>query len=310
MVVAPVKHYLRGILMGLAGLFPSVSAGTIALILGVHSRLVAAVASVNVGTPAALWKSLRGDAEARAAVGRVDLLFVVPIVAGMATAIFGGVAGVDWLLGAYPALLMALFVGLMMAGARVPWKQVPQVRPNTWAWGALGAAIAAGMAFLPPFASLGGGFGYVLAGFIAWSFMLLPGVSGSSMMVVLGLYEPLIAAAKDFAIGPLAAFAAGGVLGLAACSRFLQWLLRRHPGPAFAVLAGLIVGSLVRVWPWRTEPGFAAGVPAIPTWVASDWLFLLAAIVGAVIVLGLERLGPPAETAPAPEGANVTDANE
>lgn len=292
-VPGPVGHYGRGILMGLAGLFPSVSAGTIALILGVHARLVQAIASIDARIPRDLVGSLRGDADARHNLGRLDLWFLIPLVLGMATAIFGGVAIVDRLLAAAPQAMMALFVGLMLAGSRVPWTRIPHVTPASWLWGALGAALAASTAFLPPLVAIQGGFGYVLAGFIAWSFMLLPGVSGSSMMVVLGIYEPLIGAARSFAIGPLLLFATGGLGGLLVCSRFLQWLLRRHPGPTFAVLAGLILGSLVRVWPWRTENGFATGLPAAPVWDLSLVGLLCAAGLGVLLVAGLDRIGVP-----------------
>ncbi len=306
-LLSQAAHVGRGVLMGMAGLFPSVSAGTIALILGVHARLVSAVASIDLRFPGTMWRASRGDSDARRDLIEHDLGFLGLLALGMGIAVFAGVNGVDWLLVNQPRGLMALFVGLMAAGSLLVWRRVESPEWQHGLWFLMGLLAATILVLLPPLLTIGGGIGYFLAGFIAWSFMLLPGVSGSSMMVVLGIYEPLIAAAKNLQWGALFAFALGGLGGLALCSRLLQWLLLHKPKATYGALAGMIAGSVLRVWPWRSEPGFANGVPTAVEWSAGDGWLILAFLGGVLIVRVLERLGP--KPAVVSSGAAAPDAN-
>ena len=121
--------------------------------------------------------------------------------------------------------------------------------------------------------------------------MILPGVSGAAMLVTLGLYADAVAAAGSFDVPLLFMFLAGGVIGLLASAKLLKWLLDHHHGPTMAFLTGLLAGSVVRVWPWRTETGFAAGLPAAPDhdlwWLA--WTAAAAILVVLVEIISLRN---------------------
>jgi putative membrane protein len=277
--------------MGLAGLFPGVSAGTVALLLGIHGRLIHVIASIDLHFASNAWKSIRGDSDARSAIGKIGLPFIGLIFIGMLTTTFAGAKGVTWLQMTYPGQLMAVFLGLIAFGAVIPWRRIENPGWRAALMIIPGALVAVMLAFAPEGSFGTGGWRFFVGGLIAMPMMILPGVSGSALLVTIGLYADTIQAAGDFDVLVLLTFAAGGILGILSVAKGLRWLLDRYHGLTMGFLTGLLAGSLVRVWPWRTESGFAQGLPVWPqaNFGLLGWTALAAAAIIIIEILSLRR---------------------
>ena len=239
--------YLRGIAMGAADLVPGVSGGTVALITGIYGRLISAIASVGIDM---LSLVLRGRvAEAYKAI---DGNFLLLLAAGIGTAIVGFAAILNWLLLHYPLPLWATFSGLVLASA------LSLVEQNCRSWTfrdwsffttGVGVAVSVGLtqAIQIPLTPLG----IFFAGSIAISAMILPGISGSFLLLLMGVYQPIIAAVVNLELVTLALFALGCGMGLIFFSKLLQRLLAVAEKATMATLFGFLLGSLVILWPWQ-----------------------------------------------------------
>lgn len=239
--------FARGIAMGAADIVPGVSGGTVALMTGIYDRLIRAIVAVDRdclglligGRLSAVWH-------------RIDGVFLLPLLLGIVTAIFALASTIHWLLEAYPQPLWAFFSGLILASGMLLLRdEVLLNRVDRVLWFSLGVVIAVVIAFMPPLAMMSGLPGLFVAGAIAICAMILPGISGSFMLLLMGMYAPVLAAVKNIEIVNLMVFAAGCVIGLASFSRLLDALLRSYRMSAMAFLCGVLMGSLVAVWPWR-----------------------------------------------------------
>ncbi len=287
--------FARGIAMGAADIVPGVSGGTVALMTGIYDRLIRAIVAVDrdclglliSGRLSAVWQ-------------RIDGVFLLPLLLGIVTAIFALASTIHWLLEAYPQPLWALFSGLILASGMLLLRdEVLLNRLDRVLWFSLGVVIAVVIAFMPPLALLSGLPGLFVAGAIAICAMILPGISGSFMLLLMGMYTPVLAAVRNIEIVNLMVFAAGCVAGLASFSRLLDVLLRSYRMSAMAFLCGVLMGSLVAVWPWRRTlevviSGEAAVLtrPVMPPDVATPQLELCLAtfLIGLVFVWVVQLL--------------------
>ena len=239
--------YLRGIAMGAADLVPGVSGGTVALITGIYGRLISAIASVGIDM---LSLVLRGRiAEAYKAI---DGNFLLLLAAGIGTAIVGFAAILNWLLLHYPLPLWATFSGLVVASALSLVKQNSRSWSfSDWSFFTIGVAVAVSVgltqAIQMPLTPLG----IFFAGSIAISAMILPGISGSFLLLLMGVYQPIIAAVVNLELVTLGLFALGCGVGLIFFSKLLQRLLAVAEKTTMATLFGFLLGSLVILWPWQ-----------------------------------------------------------
>lgn len=246
-------HGLRGAAMGVAEALPGISGGTIALIVGIYERLVASIHAA-ARTVANLLR-LR-PAAARAALGDVHFEVMVPLLVVMVpTALVGFVVFGD-LLERYEAPFRAVLFGLVLASLRLPWRQIRARAPQLWAVAAAGAVVAFVLTGLPgrevDDPALWFVAGAAALGFSAW---ILPGVSGSYVLLVLGVYPSVGPAVRSADPAFLGAFAVGGLLGLGAFSTLLAYLLRRRHDLTMALLTGLLFGALRALWPWQAADG-------------------------------------------------------
>lgn len=235
--------------MGAADAIPGVSGGTIALVLGIYERLLASIGHAARGVIALLRIDREG---ARYHVGAVDWKLVVPLAGGIGAAIVVASAFVPQLLDLYPTQSRGLFLGLVVASVSIPWHRVRvKAAPHVM------VAVAAGiLAFvltgIPPGTVTDPSSLQVFgAAAIAICAMILPGVSGSYLLLVLGLYETTLDAVHDRNLTYVAVFASGAAVGLGLFSMVLNALLRRHHDLTMAALVGLMVGSLRALWPWQ-----------------------------------------------------------
>lgn len=276
-----------GFAMGTADLVPGVSGGTIALVSGVYDELVEAIARFDATALGHLFGGRWRD------LGRyLDLGFLLPLVAGIATAV-AVLAGVlhAWLDDpvARPRLF-AFFVGLVAASVvlvarRVPWSA------RAAGFAALGSVVGLAVGFMAPARTPDSAAWALFGGAMAISAMILPGISGSFILLLVGQYDRALSAVAERDLGTIALFGLGAVVGLLVMVRVLRWALHRHRTPTLATLVGFIAGTLPRLWPWDACVECARPDRFLPT-PTEALVGISLAIVGAAIVVGLERWGP------------------
>ena len=250
-------NFVRGLLIGIAEIIPGISGGTIALITGVYSRIINSAAEAFKALGLLVTFSKNNWIQAGSRFRSVSWSMLIPMLIGMVIALFAAAGAVEPLLEQHPTLTKALFAGLIAASLAVP------IRLSGGRWGfteyaiALVAAVAA-FAFtsIPRGADLEPGF-FLIAGSaaIAVCALVLPGVSGSYLLLALGMYAPTIAAVNDRDFGYLGTFVLGAIVGLGAFVGLLQWLLHHKSRITLVVMTGLMVGSLRALWPWQSETG-------------------------------------------------------
>lgn len=251
--------FARGLAMGAADIVPGVSGGTIALITGIYDRLIAAIVAADTS---ALQMLMRG--RWAALWHRLDGAFLSTLLAGILTAIFSMASLIHWLLEAHPQPLWAFFSGLILiSGMSLLRDEVVLNGLGRVLVFAVGVGLAVGIALMPPVSMLSGLVGFFLAGSIAICAMILPGISGSFMLLLMGMYAPVLAAVRGFQATELVVFALGCAVGLLSFARLLDRLLRAYRSMAMAFLCGVLLGSLVAVWPWRVSVILALGTTPV-----------------------------------------------
>lgn len=244
-------NVVRGLLMGSFDVVPGVSGGTVALVVGIYERLIASIRSlVDAGTGL-----LRADLrKARAALGETEWWLLVPLLIGIGVAIATLARVVEPLLEeetGNPAQARAVFFGLICGTLVIPWRRGGGLHGGRWLLAGLAATFAFVLSGLPETEVTDPAYLAVFASAtVAICAMILPGVSGSFILLTLGMYAPTLAAVNDRELLYLGVFAAGAVVGLAGFSKLLNWLLTRRHDATMAVLLGLMVGSLRAVWPY------------------------------------------------------------
>ncbi|MCB0877400.1 MAG: DUF368 domain-containing protein [Thermoleophilia bacterium] len=271
-------------LMGSADLVPGVSGGTMALVTGIYERLVASVRGFT-GLPVRI---VRGDT---AALRRdVEWLLLVPVLLGMGTAIVVGAGFIPGLIDAHPEPMYGLFLGMIVATIPIPWLRIRSRGAASWLRAGAAAIVAFVLAGLPagnvddPALLLVFG-----SAAIAICAMVLPGVSGSYLLLVLGMYEVTLDAVHARELDYVVVFGLGALVGLAVFSRVLGWLLEHRHDATMAALVGLMVGSTRALWPW--QGGGDERTLHAPSGAAGDIMLVLGAfVVGLVVVSLLARL--------------------
>jgi len=238
--------FIRGMLMGAADIVPGVSGGTMAFITGIYDRLLGSIRSFDL---ACIKLVLAGDL--RRAWRHVDGGFLLALVLGIATSILSLARLLSWILENHPVPLWAFFFGLILSSALVLMKEVPRWTLPRILCLLFGTAIALTIALSPGLNLEGGMAGVFVAGFVAICAMILPGISGSFILVLLGMYATVLGALKNFELGFIVVFALGAACGLMVFSRLLHWLLQRVHEATMALLTGFLFGSLAVVWPWK-----------------------------------------------------------
>lgn len=279
-----------GLAVGAADVVPGVSGGTMAFVMGLYEELVEALKSFD-GRMARRLARLR----VAEALAPVPWSFLTMLGGGMAAAVLTLAEPIGWLLDHRPTPLFGFFFGLVLAsivtvGAQVRWSPAPAL---CLLLGSGGSYLLVG---LVPLAMPHDAPTLFLSGAAAITAMILPGVSGSFVLLVLGQYEFVIDAVRhrDFlALAPLALGCAAGILAFV---RVLSWLLRRRRETTIALLIGFMVGSLRRIWPFKADPadpGASLGqVNVLPDPDPAFWLALSLCLLGFLLVYALSRLEP------------------
>ena len=246
MALSSAGIFLRGLLMGAADIVPGVSGGTVAFITGIYDQLLDSLRAVDLEFLARLSRL-----DIAGAWQHINGRFLLALLLGIATSIFSLAQLVSWVLEHHPVPLWAFFFGLILASALVLLREV-----DNWSVSKVLCLLSAGAVAvciaLSPVMSLEMGLaGVFLAGFLAVCAMILPGISGSFILVLLGMYSTTLVALKSLDLVFILVFVIGAGCGLLCFSRLLHWLLLRFHQGTMAVLTGFLFGSLLVVWPWK-----------------------------------------------------------
>ena len=237
---------LKGAGMGAADVIPGVSGGTIAFITGIYQELIHSIKSIDLS----LFRLLMQQGFA-AAWRKANGGFLLAVFSGILLSIFSLARLMSWLILHYQMLVWAFFFGLILGSAIFLFRRSD--RWNTAGWASLFAGII--IAWLITRASPSTTPEYLwfiaLSGMIAISAMILPGISGSFILLLLGKYEYMMRAVSELQIVTLIVFALGCLIGLMSFSRVISWLFKRFPQMTMALLTGFMLGSLNKLWPWK-----------------------------------------------------------
>lgn len=276
----PLGNLLRGALIGVVETVPGVSGGTVALVTGIYDELIGAGHHLTLALRRLAFGPDR-RAGLREHLGAIPWLLVIPLVIGMGTAVLTVAGPVSGLVETHPQTMRALFLGLVLGSVLVP------IRLSGGSWRgpellrfALGAVAALAITSLPS-AALGPSPWIIApAAAIAICALVLPGMSGSFILLSLGLYQPTLQAVDERDLGYIAWFGLWACVGLVVIVKLMRRLLTRHHRGTMVVLAGVMIGALRSLWPWQESSG-ALRAPA------NDWPLLLGIAVLGVLAVQL-----------------------
>lgn len=276
---------LKGICMGAADVVPGVSGGTIAFIVGIYEELLDSIKSINAhslkllftGKLLAFWKAINGN-------------FLFSLIAGIGISILSLARAITYLLVHEPILIWSFFFGLVLASTWFVSKDITEWNWKTVLCFIVGGVIAYYVTVATPAETPNNLFFIFLCGAIAICAMILPGISGSFILVLLGKYFYIMEAVKTLdahSLLILLVFACGAIIGITSFSRVLSYALKNLHNVTIALLAGFMLGSLNKVWPWKeTVDGIETN--AMPGSHLLEAIALM--IAGYLIVYFLEKL--------------------
>ena len=287
--------------MGVADVIPGVSGGTMALIMGIYGQLIEGIKSLSVMflIPMFKWifsgfKNQDHKADMITRLKAIHWNFLIFLGLGIGVAIITGAKVITLAFDKYPSQTLAFFFGLILASVVIPYRMMNKHKPYHFL---MGAASAVGAFFLVglPFTSVPNpSLAYIfLCAVIAICAMILPGISGAFILLVLGQYEYVLTALKGFDIKVIVIFLLGAGLGIVTFARVLSFLLKRWHDGTMIILAGFMIGSLRKVWPFKdtyikTQPGENIIPQAFDSQVTLAIVFF---VVGVVAVILLDRVG-------------------
>ncbi|MCF8297835.1 MAG: DUF368 domain-containing protein [Saprospiraceae bacterium] len=241
--------FLKGLGMGAANVIPGVSGGTIALITGIFERLIDSIKSFNLTAVKLIFKG-----KFKEFAVHTDLFFLITVMLGAVVSVFSLAFVLKFLFKFYPIYIWSFFFGLIVASVYYVGRTIEKVNFGVVATFIIGTAIAVSISVLTP-ATENSGFIYlILCGVVAICSMILPGLSGSFVLILLGNYQlVMINAVSELNIGILIPVAIGAVFGLIAFSHLLSWVYKKYKDQTISLLTGFILGSLAILWPWKNS---------------------------------------------------------
>lgn len=235
--------FIRGVLMGSADIVPGVSGGTIALITGIYGHLVEAISRISFGFVKPLFKGdLRGFWTQM--LEEIDFKFFIPLVLGIGVAFLTLAKVVTFCMEAYPAWTYSFFLGLIIASAVILFKKLNKINAKNIVFAIIGAALTYMFVSMNPIAANHSLIVIFISGMIAICAMILPGISGSFLLLLLGQYKYMLNALHTLSIVEIIVFVIGALIGILGFSKLLNYLLKNHEEVTMAFLIGVMLGSL------------------------------------------------------------------
>ena len=275
--------------MGAANVIPGVSGGTIALITGIYERLINAIKSVDLS---ALKLLFSGQWKAFWSV--TDGSFLSALFLGIGVSIVSLARLLEYLLEKHETLTMAFFFGLILISVVLVAKGVRNWNVSTFFMLAIGTCVAVGIALLAP-ATENSSFPYLFAcGIVAMCSMILPGLSGSFVLIIMGNYALILGAIGNADLSVLLPLALGCVFGIIAFSHVLSWIFKHYHDQTIALMSGFILGSLAIIWPWKNtllQTLQREGKPPKEVVTGYEWFLPSISQSGTLIAIGLMAIG-------------------
>jgi putative membrane protein len=285
----------KGFAMGAADLVPGVSGGTIAFITGIYTELISTIAALGPETvkdlfsdgPVAVWK-------------KYNFNFLLALVIGIAISVVVLSGTIHMCQTTYPTELRSFFLGLVIASTPLIARSISGLSRKNILSALIGLTLALILTSLPPAVQSDSPIFLALSGAIAISAMLLPGISGSFILLILGAYSPVIAAIAGYDFIRIFSFAGGVLIGLLVFSRLLSRILKNYRNATLSLLVGVMLGSLPILWPWKenVEELYTHSDGRIE-WLTTNILpqstageiavIVLFALVGATLVIALDK---------------------
>jgi len=284
--------FLKGVFMGIAEIIPGVSGGTIAFITGIYEELINSIKSVNASSVKLLlsfklslfWKQINGS-------------FLLTLLVGMLTSILALSRVIVFLIEEHPFKIWGFFFGLIIASTIVIFYQIKLVNSKVFISALIGLIISSYIALEAPSSTPNSNLFIFLSGAIAISAMILPGISGSFILVFLSKYEFILNSLNNFDVAVISVFVGGCVVGLVTFSRVFSYLFKKYNDGVISVLVGFLLGSLFKIWPFykvleynaSNEPIYTN--PVLPTSSQQGDLmyFILFSIIGFVSMWLVEK---------------------
>ena len=273
-----IKLFFKGVFMGIADAIPGVSGGTIALLLGIYEELISSISGLNFGLITKLknngiksfWKSLNGN-------------FLITLVLGIVISLILFVKISANLLSSHPLYVWSFFLGLILATVYVIYKLIESWNLvniiSTLLMIAFSIMLTSHSLDISDDTNL---FYILICGIIASSAMILPGISGSLILVILGVYKILVEALDNLDVKIISSFLVGAVIGVISFSKILKWLFKNYKSLAYSIMLGLVIGSIEKIWPWNKS--FSAELSNLDLFVSISLVIL-----GFIIVFLLEK---------------------
>ena len=284
--------FLKGVFMGIAEIIPGVSGGTIAFITGIYEELINSIKSINASSLKLLlsfklslfWKQINGS-------------FLLTLLVGMLTSILALSRVIVFLIEEHPFKIWGFFFGLIIASTIVIFYQIKLVNSKVFISALIGLIISSYIALEAPSSTPNSNLFIFLSGAIAISAMILPGISGSFILVFLSKYEFILNSLNNFDVAVISVFIGGCVVGLVTFSRVFSYLFKKYNDGVISVLVGFLLGSLFKIWPFykvleynaSNEPIYTN--PVLPTSSQQGDLmyFILFSIIGFVSMWLVEK---------------------
>ena len=277
---------VKGALMGAANVVPGVSGGTIALLTGIYQELIESIKAIGSkslgllfkGRLKEFWKAINGN-------------FLLAVAVGIVVSIFSLAKLMTYLLESHPIQTWAFFFGLVLVSTVYMIRGLKDLKLSHWLSLLVGAASGVTLCLVSPSHTGDSLLFLFFCGAIAMCTMILPGISGSFVLVLLGKYAFMMDAVGSLNLPVLIVFAIGAILGILAFSHAFSWLLKKAYNGTMMFLAGLMLGSLLKVWPWKIALESGVDRPILPSQFAGD-AHLAGAIVwalaGAALIVAIE----------------------
>lgn len=271
---ALIKNFVAGMLMGLANIIPGVSGGTAALVMGIYDKLIHSINEIPKDIPVSLFKLDFQGLKSR--INKIDITFLGPLFIGSVLAVITIARGLGFLLDTYPAIVYSLFFGLISGSIFVIYKYIDTIDILTILSAILGIVVISMILMIQGVSDLHHPVMIFFGGMFSIVSMILPGISGSYILIILDQYEYMVEALYTLDLIVITIFMVGGLVGLFGLAKIMDYLLKKGRSVTIAFLFGLMLGALREP---LTEAADAAVTP---------WEVLIPALVGAAIVIILE----------------------
>ena len=242
-------HIIKGAIMGAANVIPGVSGGTMALVMGIYERLINSINQLNFNT----LKKIFITRDFKSFAKDTDLFFLISITVGIFLSIFSLSILLEFLFESHKILVLSYFFGLIFASVFFVGKTIKKYTSLSIFLFLIGFLIAGGMIFISPSSSNSSFLFLIISGAIAMCSMILPGLSGSFVLLLIGNYELIICAINDLNFSILVPFGIGALSGIILFAKLLQFIFKKFRNNTISLLTGFIFGSLIVLWPWKLD---------------------------------------------------------